>query len=40
MTSRILRHMAAAMRAHNVLQVTPAAIRTHNVLQGTVEQLR
>jgi hypothetical protein len=40
MTSRVLRHMAAAMRAHNVLQGTAAAMHTHNVLQGTVEQLR
>jgi hypothetical protein len=40
MTSRVLRHTAAAMRAHNVLQGTAAAMRAHNVLQGTVEQLR
>jgi hypothetical protein len=36
MTSRVLRHTAAAMRAHNVLQGTAAAMRAHNVLQGTV----
>jgi hypothetical protein len=41
MTSRVLRHTAAAMRAYNVLQGTAAAMRAHNVLlQGTVEQLR
>jgi hypothetical protein len=40
MTSRVLRHTAATMRAHNVLQGTAAAMRSHNVLQGTVEQLR
>jgi hypothetical protein len=40
MTSRVLRHTAAAMRAHNVLQETAAAMRPHNVLQETVEQLR
>jgi hypothetical protein len=40
MTSRVLRHTAAAMRAHNVLQGTAAAMRANNVLQGTVEQLR
>jgi hypothetical protein len=38
--SRVLRHKAAAMRAHNVLQRTAAAMRAHNVLQGTEEQLR
>jgi hypothetical protein len=37
MTSRVLRHTAAAMRAHNLLQGTAAAMRWHNVLQGTVE---
>jgi hypothetical protein len=40
MTSRVLRHTAATMRAHNVLQGTAAAMSSHNVLQGTVEQLR
>jgi hypothetical protein len=37
MTSRVLRHTAAAIRAHNVLQGTAADMRAHNVLQGTVE---
>jgi hypothetical protein len=40
MTSRVLCHTTAAMRAHNVLQGTAAAMRLHNVLQGTVEQSR